>query len=150
MKALDSWTVKRAADLGMTMLQYEAFVDLQRAYTRNEYEICQCEWDGDAYEDGTPYGYRCKPNPLCNQHRVEDWQEGREAIRRTLWTTPMYIAASGWHLISCCHWTYKLWSTQNSHSCGGWIELGSPLSAPLGALVRLDVPIKGRFVEVGG
>ena len=30
------------------------------------------------------------------------------------------------------------------------IELGSPLSAPLGALVRLDVPIKGRFVEVAG
>ena len=32
------------------------------------------------------------------------------------------------------------------------VELGSrsPLSAPLGALVRLDVPITGRFVEVGG
>ena len=32
------------------------------------------------------------------------------------------------------------------------VELGSPLSAlrTLGALVRLDVPITGRFVEVGG
>lgn len=51
------------------------------------------------------------------------------------WFTPMHIAASGWHLISCALW----FTEQNSYSVGGWVELGAPLqSPPIGTIMRLD------------
>ena len=81
------WAQMQAAKMGMTVAQYEAWLDVSDAYPFPQYvdESCQCEAEGGYGDDGSGTRRGISPNYRCPVHRMNDWQD-RHEVTRTIYT----------------------------------------------------------------
>jgi hypothetical protein len=61
---------EHAEEIERTMSVYQKAMRAMAEHDENM-QHCECEYDGDARDDGTPYVYRI-PNPICPVHAQED------------------------------------------------------------------------------
>ncbi len=68
---------EHAEEIERTMDAYPRAMAAMAEHER-QMQSCECEYDGDARDDGTPITYRI-PNPLCPVHAQDDAEDADDA-----------------------------------------------------------------------